>query len=467
MKNIIISWVIIIGMEMAGWANQVAGAQEASEKPAADRGTITGVVTDAATGKPIAGAYVGIGDFGDSGGANYKGRKEKGIYVHTETDDLGHFVLEGVAFMKHPLVATHGQYVRRDLEAPVQPDNPRVEVNISLKPAATIHVSVMDTGEPSQRDLWIFRLEALDGRRFIPPGRDRHLSTFASNVWTQWPRPTLEEGKVSPCREFAFTELDTGEYQIDVFKCAIAAKPSRPSGFATMVLEEGKTAYYGGVQNIAVQAGQTKEIRVEPAQYDTLLRVKMPVDSGQRPDIPPFVLISRNLGLGLWDFMKVLGPEHPLMGHLLENALFFNYVPADQSVFTIRNLPPGGYNIFAGPVWLMTRAKADIRRGEEVAVDLPRIDWDQAQAETGKFNPWTFNRTLKLQNTEYRLGELCELVNAATNANPRLAAQAAIENEKLIPGGKTMTVWALLEWIYLERGRLLCEQEDGTLLCTE
>ena len=63
-------------------------------------GRITGVVLSAATGKPIAGAYVGVGDFGDAGGSNLGRFQKQGIYAHTETDEKGSFVLTNLALRR-------------------------------------------------------------------------------------------------------------------------------------------------------------------------------------------------------------------------------------------------------------------------------------------------------------------------------------------------------------------------------
>jgi hypothetical protein len=65
----------------------------------------------------------------------------------------------------------------------VTKDMPEPNMKVTLSPAAKINVTVVDSDDNPRQDLWLFRLEALDGRRFIPPQRDPHLSAFASSVW--------------------------------------------------------------------------------------------------------------------------------------------------------------------------------------------------------------------------------------------------------------------------------------------
>jgi hypothetical protein len=66
------------------------------QDPNASRGRIRGVVVNAATGQPVAGAYVGVGDFGDSGGSNYERHRAQGFFAKAETDRQGRFILDGL-----------------------------------------------------------------------------------------------------------------------------------------------------------------------------------------------------------------------------------------------------------------------------------------------------------------------------------------------------------------------------------
>ena len=113
------------------------GAEPTAHVQAEKRGRISGSVVSSATGRPIAGAYVGIGDFGDAGGSNMERFRQQGIYSTTETDEEGRFVLEGVAYLdNHPLVVTHPQYIRHDQIVSLQKDKPEPNIRVSLKRAA-------------------------------------------------------------------------------------------------------------------------------------------------------------------------------------------------------------------------------------------------------------------------------------------------------------------------------------------
>ena len=183
------------------------------------------------TGEPIAGASVGVGDVGDSGGSNYSRHRQQGLHAKAQTDEEGRFVLEGVAFRDdHPLVVTHPEFVRHDMKVAVQRGGPEPEIKVSLRPAAKINVTVVDSNGKPLEGFWLIRLEALDRRHFIPPGRDRHLSSFASSIWIELPKPKMKPDKksLSGTTGFSFTELDSGEYSIDVIKFTITDNYTPP-----------------------------------------------------------------------------------------------------------------------------------------------------------------------------------------------------------------------------------------------
>ena len=71
----------VLGVQML--LASASSAFDAPEHP----GTISGTVVSSATGAPVAGAYVGIGDFGDAGGANLERFRKQGLYAETQTDN--------------------------------------------------------------------------------------------------------------------------------------------------------------------------------------------------------------------------------------------------------------------------------------------------------------------------------------------------------------------------------------------
>ena len=329
----------------AASANIAAGSTSESEISPANRSRIFGTVVSAVTGKPVAGAYVGVGDFGDSGGSNYSRHRQQGLFAKAQTDRQGRFEIDGLAFRDHPLVVTHPQFVRHDQMVGVQQDMPQPDITVNLRPAAKINVTVVDSDDNPLQDLWLFRLEALDGRRFIPPQRDPHLSAFASSVWIERPKPTPAQKTLLGTTGFSFTELDGGEYSIDVIKFAITDKYTpAPAGMVRLPLDTCNIAYYGGPAKVEIEAGQTKDVQIKPADHRTTVTIKMPEDPVKKPQILPFVLISRNVGLLAWNDGKVHGPEDHRLGRLEKNALYYNAV-LDGDVLTIKNLPPDSYSV--------------------------------------------------------------------------------------------------------------------------
>ena len=149
---------------------------------------------DAKTGEAIASTYVGVGEFGDSGGSNRSRHREEGLFAKGQTDSEGRFELDGLVLTEghqylksHPLVVTHDDYMRGDMNVELSTDRMEADVKVKLTKAARIDVTVVDSkGEPME-GYWILRLEDLSGRRFIPPRQDPHMSTFASSVWTKTP----------------------------------------------------------------------------------------------------------------------------------------------------------------------------------------------------------------------------------------------------------------------------------------
>ncbi|MGB2808754.1 MAG: DUF1573 domain-containing protein [Sedimentisphaerales bacterium] len=428
-------------------------AQEGSEHP----GRISGVVVSSVTGEPIAGAYVGVGDFGDSGGSNYSRHRSQGFHDKTKTDEKGRFELGGLVFTDkhryleyHPLVVTHPDFVRHDEKIELLSSGPVPDVKVSLRQAAKIDVTIVDAQGNPLEGQWLIRLEALDGRRFIPPGGDPHLSSFASSIWAHMPDL---RAKMGVSKGFTFTELDTGEYLIEAIRLHLVDKPTPQNIWKPTI------TYHGAIPEIKIEAGQTNEVRIKPADYQTSVSINMPQDPVKKPQIPPFVLISRNTGLLLWNDGKAHGPEDHRLGRLQKNALYYNLV-VEADVFTIENLPPGSYSVFAGPIYFMSATRMEVSRGREVVVDMPPIQI----TEHAKVGLWTFNRKVKLQARDYSVSELCELLTDKTESNPRIIADPSIENEKLRFGKGEMSIWDVLEKLYLDKGWKVEEGAEKTLI---
>ncbi|HUS71873.1 MAG TPA: hypothetical protein VMY06_02320 [Sedimentisphaerales bacterium] len=450
-----------IEVERSSGASEATSATLTVPEAAKTRGGISGVVVSSATGKPITGAYVGVGDFGDSGGSNYSRHRSQGFHDKTKTDEKGRFELDGLAFTDdhpylkvHPLVVTHPDFVRHDEKIELPRDGPAPDVKVSLRPAAKIDVTIVDAQGNPLKGHWLLRLEALDGRRFISPGSDPHLSSFASSVWMKLPDLRRNMGT---SEGFSFTELDTGEYLIEAIRLHLVDKPTPQK------IWESSITYHGAIAKLKVEAGRTKQVQIKPANHQTAVTLKMPESpemfSGKQ-EIPRLLTISRKLGLMLWDTNKAYGLEDPRLGRLQKNAFFYTLVP-DSGLFTIKNLPPGSYCVFAGPVMCMSAAKVDVVRGRQTTIQIPKVQFDGTAASVGV---WTFDRKVKLETRDYSVSELCELLTEITQSNPRIIADSSIENVKLRFDKGEMSIWDVLEKLYLDKGWKVDEGEEKTLI---
>ncbi len=217
----------------------------------------------------------------------------------------------------------------------------------------------------------------------------------------------------------------------------------------------------GKIAGVVVEAGQAKGIRIKPADHSTSVTIKMPQapENLKNRQIPQFIILSRNVGLLLWNDGKAHHPEDHRLGCLQKNALYYNMV-IDGDVFNIKNLPPGSYSVFGGPVYFMSAAEMEVSSGREVTVDLPSI----MPTEQARVNLWTFDRKIKLEDGKYSVSQLCKLLTIRTDSDPRIVCDPSIANEKLDLGNKEATIWELVEEVYLARGWKLAEQGGKELL---
>jgi len=408
------------------------GSQTASEAGRFD-GRISGTVLSAETGAPVAGAYVGVGDFGDAGGTNLARFHEQGLYAYTETDAEGRFVLENVAFReRHPLIVTHPDFVRQAEGVALRKDKPDVEVRIHLKSAGRIPTTVVDEDNASVAEPFLIRLEALDGRRFIPPGRQRHLSAFASSVWQE----RVEEGW------FTFSELDSGDYLLEAFRVA-----------------DSSAVYYGACSIFGLEGGQTRKAVIRPEHYDTRLKITVPNESHRASISPSLVVLSRNLGLLLWDMDRAYRSEDARLGRIVQNALLWRPVPPNQT-FTFENLPPGAYSVFAGPFYNLSGERVEVDEGRDTTVDLP---WSEP-AVMGAVRTYRLNRRVHLEQGTSETKALCAILSRETESNPEIVADPSIESVQLNLDAFDGPIWDVLENLYLQKGWRIEEQGDATLV---
>jgi hypothetical protein len=300
-------------------AAAAAADPQAPATPARPIGRVKGIVLDAVTEQPVAGAYVAIDWSGDSGGSNLQRFGEEGIYVNAETDVQGRFELDGVALLEsHPFYATHAGYVRHDHSVSISSKNPTTELSVRLRPAGTLNVSVVDRDGNSIRGPFQFRLAANDGRRFPPPRED-------------WPNPLFRTEQSDARGRFAFGELDTGTFSVDAFQSILVT-----------------TDFIGRVEAISLRAGETASAKIERSRNDSILTVRM---EGADSAALKFLLITRDARATEILTPGVYHGEDSQLGQVHNNALLMLPLEAGATSYRVTNLPAGEYAVFVGTGW--------------------------------------------------------------------------------------------------------------------
>ena len=410
------------------------------------RGRIMGIVTDAVTGTPVAGAYVWVDHSGDAGGANLERFRELGTYVTAETDSEGRYVLDGVAFdQRHPLYVTCSGYVRHEQTIALQAEDPEVKVDIFLKPASRIAVT-MPSGEASvsPKGLWL-RLTAQDDRLFVPMRED-------------WPRLPYRLEKAQKDGTFVFGELDTGLFTIEALRIGTS-----------------EAAYCGHASDIEIESGETKTIQLAPPVLQTYARIKIAEDPDQvnvagLPKKRVTMLICRNPDLLLWRTGKFYHPEDERLARIMSQALIQTTIRAN-SVYKVLNLAPGEYSVFAitiGRYQAWTGTPSAFVRGTQLTLSSAgttnvEIPWrDPTGPSGGRF--WALNRRVSLGAGQQTVGQLCEILTRATKPNLRIEADPAIQDAIARFQFEKMSVWDVLEALYGEKGWVVTEGQGNTLV---
>jgi hypothetical protein len=295
-------------------------------------------VTDAATGKPVTGAYVAIDQSGDAGGSNLGRFREQGIYVTGETDAEGRFTLEKVAFMdRRPFMVTYPGYVRHEQFVAVSKSESEIRLDVSLKRGATVEVTAVDSDErPLKGETWI-RLESKAGAIFVPPRED-------------WPRTTMRIEKVKDGRA-RFGELPAGEYSIDVMRIgpsddrlrAIARGQSREEIQASLATIPREITYHSGTESISVGAGENIVRKTPPLGHKSEITIdvaKDPYTVQNQAFVVP--VLSRDPGRLLWIGRQFFHPEDHRLGRILRDDFLRNVLVPGQSC-QLRNFPPLGH----------------------------------------------------------------------------------------------------------------------------
>jgi len=448
--------MVMTGLAFAAvcFCRAVSSAEKAGSHP----GVIRGIVTDAETGEAVANAYVGVGEFGDSGGSNRSRHREEGLFAKGQTDSGGKFELDGLVLTEghkylksHPLVVTHNDYVRADMNIELSTDHIEADVTVTLHKAARIDVTVVDSKGGPIEGHWILRLEDLSGKRFIPPGQDPHMSTFSSSVWTK--HPDLRAGEtMGRSSGFSFHALGAGEYCVEAIRLDMLPNPSPAA------IWKQPWIYHGQVPRIRIKAGELKAVLIAPQDNGTRLTISTPAeplrglskqedrskDALEGLQIRGILKISRNPRARAWDMGRVYHVEDDRLGRIQRESMLFTMASPGES-FTIENLTPGQYAVFSmvnvKVVIAMSSVTIEVVSGKNTDVEMP-VPVIEGR---GEVEVRALDRRLELVDREYTVKELCRIVSDATESSPELVADPAIENDVVRIGGGEIVMWDLVE----------------------
>jgi len=430
-------------------------SEAASREFVEARGRISGTVMDSDAAEPIAGAYVQIDHSGDAGEPNLERFRKQGRYVTAITDIRGRFVLDGVALdQKHPFYVTRTGYVRHEQTIAVPKERPGINVQVDLKPAACI-VATVDSGEEpaSKETLWL-RLEAKDGRLFVPMRED-------------WPRYPYRLERAKKGGRAVFDELDAGVFAVE----AMRISPS-------------ETVYCGRVSDVEVRAGETRTVRIEGPVSRTRAAITIAADprGGERAGEPShrgqeqsrkavIVVVSQKPGLLLWSTGKHYHPEDPRLGRIMSMGLLHLPVTAGPR-YTLVNLPTGTYSVLAitignytgqtrGPTGAYVRgARLEICKGQAANIEIP---WTEPIGPSG--GPYhALNKPVSLGPGQQSMRDLCRALTATTRPHLQVSADPAIQDETVALQFEQAPIWEVLETLYLEKGWIVIEEGRETIV---
>jgi len=427
------------------------------------RGQIRGVAVNADTGEPIAGAYVAVDRSGDAGGSNLGRFREQGIYVTTETHETGRFLLDGVAFRDdHPFMVTHPGFVRHQETIAVKKDEPEIDIRVRLRPAATLVAKIVDADGRLLQEHANLRLEAEDGRPFFPLRGD----------WPDLPY-RMESTNTGT---FSFGELDTGTFSIEAMRVG-----------------NMETTYHAKVSNIAVDAGVTKEVLLKPADHRSTVKIKIEKDPhasiGETKGAAA-VLLTSEPGLLAWAGRNFYHPEDERLGRVWKNAIIMAmlipiedadtlrkleakarlesasregnvsfFLSSGDMTYTLRDFPQGEYAVFTyamgmykdwkSPAVYLRGAKAVVSPGREQTVEILYVE------PIGPSSPniRVFYNQVTLEARDYTAREICELLGKQMSLKPEeIVADSSIRDQKVALPSAKLSIWDLLETIYLKKG---------------
>lgn len=399
------------------------------------KGKVTGRVNNAATGKPIAGAYVAIDHSGDAGGANLDRFHAEGIYVTADTAKDGSFVLDGVAFLDaHPFMVTHRGYVRYTSALSLKKEKPVISVSVELQPAGSIVGKVVDERGNGLAGVTL-RLSADDGRMFWPPRED----------WPAYPHRNVETDAQG---RFSFGELDAGTFSVEAMEIKIT---------------EAHATYIGFVKDIHVVPSEATEVTISLAGATGQILVSGPVFSGEPITADEYLfsmaILGRNSGPLTWRGGP-LGLEDPRLGRVKEVGViqsvldskgrtYFSGLPAGSYAIYVVTLTEIGYHDSKVRVAFLDGDIVELGPGQQVEIRVakPEPSYDFEAGSDAFTAVWYVRSRATFPPREHSLKQLCELMSRATEGKAEFIAEPSLAEQRIVLPAEEMALWEAMEKI--------------------
>jgi hypothetical protein len=315
-------------------------------------------VANAVTGDPVPGAFVAIDHTGDAGGSNLERFHSEGLYVTTQADEQGRFVLEQVALREdHPFYVTASGFVRHEESVSLNAERPEQVMEVKLVPGASVTVEVQGGADASFGNV-LLRLVADDGRRFVAPRED-------------WPaQPYRFESAVEG--RCVFEDLAPGRFRVEA------------------VQVRSQVLTFLGSTELELKQGESRPASIQPNPKDTTVTFKVEPDPYEVQG--PVFAIGPAIDLPL-EPGRFVHPEAAVLGQIIDNAFILDPNPTRPRTIKrldlakpieVKGLPAGSYIAFICSAGLYPNFKSmatyprcvafEIREQETIAVQIPWIE---------------------------------------------------------------------------------------------
>jgi hypothetical protein len=161
----------------------------------------------------------------------------------------------------------------------------------------------------------------------------------------------------------------------------------------------------------------------------------------------------------LWNDDNLHGPEDPRLGRIRKRSLLLGLVPGSPT-FTLRNLPPGVYTVYAGPFFKMAGVRVDVVEDRDVRVDIP---WSDPEG-VAQGRLFALDARVRLVGGRHTVKDLLERLEKKTSPWLRLRADPAIADEEVTLTSRSSRLWDLLESLHAEKGWMVGLEGEDTLV---